>query len=166
MIKENLTLHRRFSDEQNTSGMQLNKLARLANEWNFLFENTMGGLSPMADVILQNLERNPRLGLVFPDDPHVIGWTENKLIAENLASRMNMDIPLQESINFPMGTMFWARTSAIMPLFDLNLQWDEYPEEPAGYDGTILHAIERIVPLIVEKTGYQCAVTHVPGVSR
>ena len=132
----------------------------------FLFENLLAGRSPMADVILDHFERIPCLGLVFPDDPHDVGWTQNRLEAESLALRMGMPIPLPAQINFPVGTMFWSRPEALAPLFDLNLAWDDYPPEPLGYDGTMLHAIERLLPLIAIHAGYECAVTHVPGVSR
>ena len=30
----------------------------------------------------------------------------------------------------------------------------------------MLHAIERLLPLVVDKEGYSQAVTHVPGVTR
>jgi hypothetical protein len=132
----------------------------------FLRENLLNGRSPMSDVILGKFERNPRLGLVFPDDPHVIGWTENKPAAEKLAASMGFPAPLPSSINFPVGTMFWARPEALAALFDLDLAWDDYPVEPVAYDGTMLHAIERLLPMIARHAGYECAVTHVPGVSR
>jgi lipopolysaccharide biosynthesis protein len=61
--------------------------------------------------------------------------------------------------------MFWARTKALMPLFDLKLGWDDYPEEPVPIDGTLLHAIERLLPFAARHAGYQYATTHVPGVT-
>ncbi len=139
----------------------------LVDRWvNFLTENLVGGRIPMTDVILSHFDRNPLLGLVFADDPNIIGWTHNKLEAETFAARMQLPLPLPSSINFPVGTMFWARPEALAPLFDLNLKWEDYPEEPVAYDGTILHAIERLFPLITRRAGYECAVTHIPGVSR
>lgn len=133
---------------------------------NFIRKNLLDGPGPMMDVILGHFALNPRLGLVFPDDPNIIGWTQNEVVAKSLAERMHLPLPLQSSINFPMGTMFWARPEALAPLFDMNLGWEDYPEEPIAYDGTMLHAIERLLPLITQHTGYECAVTNVPGVSR
>ena len=135
----------------------------LIDRWiNFLFENVIGGRKPMIDVILETLERDPELGLVFPDDPHVIGWMGNREIALGLMQRMGLKTDLAESfINFPIGTMFWARTQALKPLFDLKLTWADYPKEPVPADGTMLHAIERLLPLIVEGAGWKVAVTQV-----
>jgi len=139
----------------------------IRNWVSFLRENMLGGRKPMIDVILKAMERNPGLGLVFPDDPHVIGWMGNRDHAVNLMQRMGLasDLP-EKHINFPIGTMFWARPNALKPLFDLNLDWADYPEEPIPGDGTMLHAIERILPIVAENSGYRCAVTHVKGVPR
>jgi len=46
---------------------------------------------------------------------------------------------------FLVGTMFWARSEAMKPLIHLNLQWEDYPEEPIPIDGSMLHALERII---------------------
>jgi len=134
---------------------------------NFLRENMLGGRKPMIDVILKAMERDPGLGLVFPDDPHVIDWMGNRDHALALMQRMgfSQDIP-ERHLNFPVGSMFWARSKALQPLFDLNLDWSDYPEEPIPDDGTMLHAIERILPIVSEQSGYRNAVTHVRGVPR
>ena len=63
-------------------------------------------------------------------------------------------------------TMFWARQGALSNLYNLGLSWDDYPEEPLGYDGTMLHAIERLLPQICMASGKRYAMTHVPGFSR
>lgn len=144
------------------------KNRNLIENWiNFLSENMLGGKKPMIDVILHAMEQDPGLGLVFPDDPHVIGWTGNRDRAASLMKRMGLKTGLPERfINFPVGTMFWARPQALKPLFDLNLDWSHYPEEPIPPDGTMLHAIERILPMISEQSGYRNAVTCIRGVFR
>lgn len=132
----------------------------------FLLSNLLGtAASRMADRILVSLQATPSLGLIFPDDPGCLGWTENHTHAETLARRMDLP-PLPEAINFPTGTMFWARRGALSRLYDLRLTWDDYPEEPIGYDGTILHAMERLLPQICLASGYSYAMTHVPGCRR
>lgn len=72
----------------------------------------------------------------------------------------------QEHLNFPVGSMFWARTDALNPLFNLNLNWEDYPEEPLPHDGSMLHAIERLLPLVIKHAGYESAVTYVEDISR
>lgn len=141
--------------------------AAMGQRWfAFLLENLVGGQSPMASIILGRLVGDERLGLVFPDDPYATGWNGNRELAEQLAEKMGvMELP-GEHFNFPVGTMFWARTQAIEPLLARQFTWDDYPEEPLSYDGTMLHAIERLLPAISSNKGYRHALTHVPGVTR
>ena len=65
-----------------------------------------------------------------------------------------------------MGMMFWARTSTLAPLLNLKLDWDDYPEEPLPYDGTLLHAIERLFPLTLSTGKLRIATTNVMGLTR
>ncbi len=66
-------------------------------------------------------------------------------------------------VEFPVGNMFAARPAALKPLLDLDLQWDDYPAEPVPDDGTVLHGLERILPLVVRKAGYVARAVRVPG---
>ncbi|HTL28726.1 MAG TPA: rhamnan synthesis F family protein, partial [Tepidisphaeraceae bacterium] len=131
----------------------------------FIWANLVGREHAMMDVVLDRFAKDERLGLVFPDDPHLSAWDENLEIAQDLAKRMGLRRELPPFFNFPLGTMFWARSAALAPLFDLGLDWESYPVEPAPIDGTILHALERILPFVVEHRGYRYATTHVPGVT-
>ena len=114
----------------------------------------------MMDMVLAEFEQDDCLGLVFAEDPHLSGWDNNRTFAEDLARRMALPMPLPDYFDFPHGTMFWARTAALRPLFDLRLAYNDYPEEPLAGDGTILHAIERLVPFSAEKMGFSYATTY------
>lgn len=132
----------------------------LGDVWRtFLWEHLVGGDFAMLDEIAAAFEADPRLGLVFPEDPNLCDWTENREIAEALAARMGID--LTNHFDFPIGTMFWARPEALRPLFDLNLTWDDYPAEPLPIDGTMLHVLERMIPFAARKAGYDYATTYV-----
>jgi glycosyltransferase involved in cell wall biosynthesis len=120
----------------------------------------------IADSVVAAFAVQPDLGLVFPDDPHLNDWDENRHIAEDLAAKMGLDAALPNHFTFPMGTMFWARPSALGPLFDLGLGWADYPPEPVEIDGTLLHALERLIPFSVQHQGYKFSTTHVPGIYR
>jgi len=132
---------------------------------NFLVKNLLGGTAAMADRILGRMAADPGIGMVFPDDPNVCGWDQNLSYAEPLAQRLGLG-RLPEHFNFPVGTMFWARTAAIRPMVELGLSWSDYPAEPLGYDGSVLHAMERLFPLTVQKLGLRILVTHCENVGR
>jgi lipopolysaccharide biosynthesis protein len=140
----------------------------VARLWrNFLLSNLLGQTQrPMLDAIVAAFKANPSLGLVFPEDPNALGWSDNFAIAEALAPRLGLPLPLPQNLRFPVGTMFWARRGALRRLYSLGLQWDDLPAEPLGYDGSLLHALERMLPLVAEHAGFTLATTHVPGVTR
>jgi glycosyltransferase involved in cell wall biosynthesis len=141
--------------------------AQFGDRWrNFLWEHLVGGEFAMMDVVLEAFAKDEGLGLVFAEDPHLIDWDENWTSANELAQRMGLALPLPNHFDFPMGGMFWARTAALKPLFDLALAWDDYPDEPLPTDGTILHAIERLLPFCADKAGYRYATTYVKSWTR
>jgi glycosyltransferase involved in cell wall biosynthesis len=132
----------------------------------FLWQHLIGDCYPMVDLILARFASDETLGIVFPDDPHLSDWDDNRDIAADLAVRMGIVDPLPPFFDFPIGTMFWARTKALRPLFALGLDWSDYPAEPVPRDGTILHALERLLPFAARQAGYRYATTHVPGLTR
>ena len=133
--------------------------------YRFLMENLLGGKARMADLILGRMGEDPSIGMVFPDDPNIVGWGANRSHAEKLGAKLGLgDFP--ENMAFPVGSMFWARTEAIRPLFDLGLDWQDYPEEPLPYDGSMLHALERLLPLVAGKQSARIVLTNVVGVTR
>ena len=140
--------------------------AAMGERWReFLWQNLIGDAHSMMDIIIERFAADDKTGIVFPNDPHLCDWDQNRGIAEDLAKRMGIKEPLPPFFEFPIGTMFWARVDALRPLFELKISRDEYPEEPIPGDGTIMHALERLLPFVAQHVGYRLAVTHVPGVT-
>ena len=131
----------------------------------FLWQNLVGARSPMIDIILDHFAADDRLGLVFAEDPHLSDWDDNLEIAEGLACRMGLSQRLPPFFDFPGGTMFWARFEALLPIINLKLDWDDYPNEPLSTDGTILHTLERLLPFAGFHAGYRFATTSVRGMT-
>jgi lipopolysaccharide biosynthesis protein len=139
---------------------------RMGEAWReFLWDNLVAGAYSMVDVIAAAFDRQPNLGLVMAEDPHLVGWDANRPTAERLAARLGIPVPLDDFLDFPLGTMFWARPKALGPLLNLGLQWSDYPDEPVAYDGTLLHALERIVPLVARHARLEVAGVRAPGTS-
>jgi lipopolysaccharide biosynthesis protein len=129
-------------------------------------ENLLGGQHRAAERIVSAFAHDPQLGLVFADDPHYIGWDKNLPFGKALGDALGLrELPVQ-FFPFAVGTMFWARAAALRPLFELGLDWDDYPAEPLPIDGSMLHALERLLPSVVEQAGFGRMVTFVPGITR
>jgi glycosyltransferase involved in cell wall biosynthesis len=132
----------------------------------FLWEHLLGSRVAAADACLKAFAEDPSLGLVFPEDPNLHGWDANHDIAARLAQRMGCRAPLPAAFEWPIGTMFWARPAALKPLFDLDLDWSDYPQEPLPGDGTLLHALERLIPFAVEHAQFGYAASHLLEMQR
>ena len=141
--------------------------SQVGERWrNFMWEHLVGGEFAMMDVVQGAFAEDKGLGLVFAEDPHLNDWDDNRPLADQLARRIGITLPLPNHFDFPIGGMFWARTAALQPLFDLDLAWDDYPQEPLPADGTILHALERLLPFSADKAGFHYATTYVKGSMR
>ena len=139
----------------------------LENWVEFLEKGLVGEKGGMMDAILAKMTGDPSVGIVYPDDPGCFGWEGNYSHGEQLLQKMGFEASNQEaSMNFPVGTMFWARTGALKPLIDLDLQWEDYPEEPIPIDGSMLHALERIFGMLPSLCGFRTVVTAVKGIAR
>jgi lipopolysaccharide biosynthesis protein len=119
----------------------------------------------MMDVALSRFAEDERLGLLFAEEPHLTDWSGNLPLAEALAAKAGIDLPLPPFFEYPVGTMFWARPRALAPLLDLEIGWEDYPEEPIPNDGTILHVLERLLPFAATKEGFNWVTTHISGVT-
>ena len=132
----------------------------------FLWEHLLGPSYRAADLIVDEMRRNDRLGLVFPENGQLIGWEKNGDSAAALAGRIGLPMELPSYLEFPAGTMFWARTAALDKLVQANFREEDMPAEPLPIDGTVLHALERMLPLLCEDAGYTYSTTYIPHILR
>ncbi|HEH9426663.1 TPA: rhamnan synthesis F family protein [Aeromonas sobria] len=111
--------------------------------------------------LLSFMQENPQVGFLCPSMVHIgyptLGhaWFSNKPGAEALAKRLGIKVPFDEISPFAAyGTMFWFRPDALKRLFEENWRWDEFSAEPAHYDGSLAHLIERLLVYTVHNAGY------------
>lgn len=89
--------------------------------------------------------------VVFPAGNQVAawdaaGWSDNREIAKRFLERYS-DFRIEDfpSVEFPQGTMFWARAACLREFLTLPLRYEDFPEEPIGADATLAHALERLI---------------------
>ena len=131
----------------------------------FLLDTLLGDRKPVTHLI-ELFEKDDKLGLVFAEDRFGIGWTENIPAAEELAGRMTPQPEIDPWPVFPVGTMFWARTAALAPLVSAQLTEVDFPPEPLPADGSILHALERLLPAVTRAAGLTWCTVRRRGVHR
>lgn len=139
----------------------------VVRQWqDFLYDSLIGKQGEIANILLNEFEQQAELGFLFQEDPCLSSWGNNLNFANKLLESLGINYALPESIEYPMGNMFWARTSALKLLMKRDWQWHDFPSEPVPYDGSILHAIERLMPFICQEAGYKWATVHNPTAKR
>lgn len=133
-------------------------------DWRRYLFGTLLPNRPFFRSIVEQFELNDKLGLLFAEDRHSVGWSENREIAGRLAAKLGSR-ELPEFPYFPLGTMFWARVAALEPLLQLGLDETELLSEPLPEDGSVLHAIERLIPWVCENSGHTWVTVYKDGLS-
>jgi hypothetical protein len=99
--------------------------------------------------------------LLFPDHFGPVRQSLNygfdyehiKLLLGRVGVPFSKDILLE----FPSGSMFWARSKALQLLLDLDLRFEDFPQEQGQIDGTLSHGIERSLAFLAEANGCRWA---------
>lgn len=121
-----------------------------------------------AQRIFASLQATPALGLVAPEghvQPLNFYWGANEDNVQSLLTQMGIAAADAQTDNFIAGSMFWVRLGALRPILDSHLPRSLFEPEAGQVDGTIAHAIERIVGLAVDHAGYQrCDAAQLLGI--
>jgi hypothetical protein len=129
----------------------------LARWRDYLLDNLIGSPEIIGSIL--HLFDRPEVGVVFPQHLFeirgILNWGYDYEIARALMRRLGYDIDKNLVLEFPSGSMFWGRTVAMQPLLDLKLSFEDFPEESGQVDGTIAHAIERILLMAAETRGFE-----------
>ncbi|MGV7196651.1 rhamnan synthesis F family protein [Xanthomonas axonopodis] len=137
-------------------------------EWRrYLVASLMGSPERIAWQ-LGMFQAEPRLGMLYPESYERVllwahTWLSNFSVCRALAQQLGFDISPSEYIDFPAGSMFWAKVDALRPLYALNLDIKDFPEEHGQIDGTLHHAVERIFVAVVRHKQYRIGILPQDG---
>ena len=136
-----------------------------ANWLDTLLQDLIGS-TKRVNAIISQFEINPNLGLVMPRSRGLIrpdvNWGANFEIAYMLVQCIwpTHKLDKMAPLVFPAGMMFWFNPKAMEPLVGATQALGSIPVEPILADGTVLHAIERIVAHSCEKSGMNWALLN------
>ncbi len=118
--------------------------------------------------VLGLMESEPEVELFFPTVEQELpsigySWTTNVNQAIFLCRKLHIPF-LNVKFPYPAGGMFLARRSLLDLLLSLNMTLDEMPAEPLPLDGSLAHAIERLVGYLPFVRGKKQLVLSTSGV--
>ena len=124
----------------------------------YSMETLMGSPATIDEIFKLFKEENA--GLIYPDHNDEIpliaySWLANEARGRQMFREYDIDAPFPSVFNYPAGSFFWARTEALKPIFDKYYSLDDFEVEAGQTDGTLAHALERILPFICEKQGFE-----------
>lgn len=114
--------------------------------WRQLLYSALMGDVKHVTGILKLFETDPGLGILAP--PTFLSIREiaqsGRRNLKKLLRHLHFDLPCNDAIDFPVGSMFWARSSALRPLLDMKLTFDDFECTDSNVrDHTLAHAVER-----------------------
>lgn len=133
----------------------------------YLVERLLGSGGRIA-WILGMFQAMPQLGMVYPESYASVPWwahtwLSNLACARELGARLGIAVDPAAYLDYPAGSMFWARTAALRPLYELELALDAFPPEQGQTDGTLQHALERMLGLVVPRQGMLLGILPADG---
>lgn len=137
---------------------KITKTSSYGDDWRHYCYKHLLGSNNYIKYIFNLFESDQKLGIVFPPTyPCLINqavWGGNRQQCESLLKEIdvNYQLPTENPV-FPVGNMFWARTKAVLPMFE-KLDFNLFPEECGQVNATIAHCVERIWVYVAKSLKY------------
>ncbi|MBY0475978.1 MAG: PIG-L family deacetylase [Nitrosomonas sp.] len=128
----------------------------------YLLTNLLGSKLQIQRIFTL-LAEEKSIGFVYPQNfsklPYVAHtWLSNRENGRFWCHKLGITEMPQGYFDFPAGSMFWARTKALQPLFDAHIKIEDFPEEAGQKDATLAHCIERLLVLVTGQSGFKAAI--------
>lgn len=143
--------------------------------WNW----NIWGNTVFNDIYVSNVlyffENNSNIGLAVPPEPlgeyntawYTNAWYENFKNCCELSDKLKLVCDIDKNKSpLALSSVFWARVDAIKKIYEIDWQYEDFPQEPMKNDGTISHAIERIWGFLAQDAGYEVATVMNEGYAR
>lgn len=131
---------------------------RLAG-WGEYLVRQLAGSDEVVRSIRCLFAASPDLGMIGPQHFEEMRdwciWGPSESDCTVLGRRLGLFVKGYSLLDFPSGSMLWARPQALKALFGLNLDWSEFPDEAGQISGTIAHALERMFYFSCEMSGFR-----------
>jgi glycosyltransferase involved in cell wall biosynthesis len=124
----------------------------------YLITNTIGN-DDIVKRVAYFFSISPQLGIFAPvpfKGTNNNDWADNLDIAKELVAELDgeaADRLGEEPLLYPSATVFWFRPQSLATLYR-RYPTEFFPAEPLPVDGTVAHALERLIPFFARHSGY------------
>ncbi len=130
------------------------------NFWRDQLLDTLLGGADAVGSIKQIFDNEPKTGVLAPaksihnlavPDLHI----DNTVWLDKLLTKMRLERHIGTyAFEFSAGSMFWFRVDALRTLHEMKLAVGDFEHEAGQLDGTLAHALERLMLLCASERGY------------
>jgi O-antigen biosynthesis protein len=135
--------------------------SQLSTWFEHCLDNLVGNECIVREIV--NTLADGNTGLIYPIETLDIMYgiakdgcwghsAHNYIKALPILQKWSVASDSNDRFSFPAGSMFWAKTSSLRPLFELNLKFSDFDEERGQIDGTLAHSVERLIGICVTMT--------------
>lgn len=123
----------------------------------YLIEMTMGSAEIVDHVLAAFADPEANLGCLYPENFYRIKtFLTEEHNNDMLAGLMHQYgvAPHPDDARFPASSFAWYRMEALAPLLDHGYTDADFEDETGKVDGTLAHAFERFLPMVVRDRGF------------
>jgi hypothetical protein len=155
-----------FSNYAAVCKLHTKKSVHLADEGDHWRSELIRGILPSKEQvgwILRGFLTDPAIGAVVSDQhllEHPDKWGANRQRVTDELGRIGIAAD-RFKLSFPSGSMYWIKPEALKLLQSMNYCAEDFEREEGQLDGTLAHAIERIMGFLVQHAGQRvCGVSE------
>ena len=105
--------------------------------------------------IIELLYQHKEIGMLLPPTfPSIIVEPLKDISMQKILEKMKINIPFNEAIDFPVGSMFWSRSEALKHILDLNFKFEDFDQLHFSNDYNLAHIIEKLFLFSCCKAGF------------
>jgi ADP-heptose:LPS heptosyltransferase/GT2 family glycosyltransferase len=130
------------------SKKSVNRSREYGERWRKHLYDELIGDGRRAQAIVATMLADAQLGLLMAEHYYgvmsavgIIGANYEPM--QKILSRIKVYLVPNQRIEYPSGSMFWFRTSALAELADLDFDWRDFGHAVDFRDGTLAHGMER-----------------------
>ncbi len=113
------------------------------------------------EALLERFIDDPRLAFWLADGQRFNDtkwWGSNLEVTRHILRRIEVEID-ESVLDFPAGSIYWLKPLMVGMLKSLHLTEDAFDIEQAQVDGTVAHALERVMGFLVMASGQRIVQT-------
>lgn len=90
---------------------------------------------------------------------NVMGYEQgmNAASMQQAYDMLKLNCPMDDAPVTSFGTCFWARSKALVSMYNYAWDYADFPDEPMPPDQTLSHGLERIFPIAAQNSGFYTA---------